>query len=460
MRTRDEFKGTDFGDERLSQRLEKLSEQLARAPDLSFPKATASDASLEATYRFLNNDKVTPKAILASHLKATLDRCAQVGPVFVAHDSSEFKFSTPREDLGRLSTDQTHGFLGHFALAVSGRGRAPLGVLGFEALRRERGTSRPRHGERRPAEERESRRWLHLVDRVEESIGGRFAAVHVMDREADAYQILAGLVTQRRRFVVRSQFDRAVVDESDGAHLSEVLERAPVALEREVHLSARVRRKGDAPSKAAKHPRRAARTARLLVSAASITLRRPDQATGSLPKTLTLHVVRVHETDTPPGVEPVEWRLLTTEAIDSPEDLAAVVDAYRARWLIEEYFKALKTGCAYEQRQLETTRALLNALAVFVPIAWQLLALRDLSRVGDSTPAASLLAPLKVKILRAHKDTRHMPCSTVREAMLAIARLGGHIKNNGDPGWIVLGRGYEDLLLLELGATLAIDNKM
>jgi hypothetical protein len=35
--------------------------------------------------------------------------------------------------------------------------------------------------------------------------------------------------------------------------------------------------------------------------------------------------------------------------------------------------------------------------------------------------------------------------------MLAIAGRGGHIKANGEPGWQVLGRGYHDLLLLELG---------
>jgi hypothetical protein len=46
-----------------------------------------------------------------------------------------------------------------------------------------------------------------------------------------------------------------------------------------------------------------------------------------------------------------------------------------------------------------------------------------------------------------------MDCSfpTVREAMMAIAGLGGHLKSNGDPGWLVLGRGMHDLLLLELG---------
>ena len=40
---------------------------------------------------------------------------------------------------------------------------------------------------------------------------------------------------------------------------------------------------------------------------------------------------------------------------------------------------------------------------------------------------------------------------TVRDAMLAVARLGGHIKNNGEPGWAVLGRGFQKLLAREEG---------
>jgi hypothetical protein len=55
---------------------------------------------------------------------------------------------------------------------------------------------------------------------------------------------------------------------------------------------------------------------------------------------------------------------------------AAVVDAYRARWVVEEFFKALKTGCQIEKRQMETYEALRIALALFLPIAVRLLALR------------------------------------------------------------------------------------
>ena len=42
-------------------------------------------------------------------------------------------------------------------------------------------------------------------------------------------------------------------------------------------------------------------------------------------------------------MEPVDWLLLTSEPIDTDEQILEVVDIYRARWLIEEYFSALKT---------------------------------------------------------------------------------------------------------------------
>jgi hypothetical protein len=40
---------------------------------------------------------------------------------------------------------------------------------------------------------------------------------------------------------------------------------------------------------------------------------------------------------------------------------------------------------------------------------------------------------------------------TTADALWAVAQLGGHIKRNGWPGWEVIGRGYEDLLMYEAG---------
>ncbi|WP_242355033.1 IS4 family transposase [Anaeromyxobacter sp. SG64] len=456
MDIRGEVDTADFGDKRLSKRLVRLAEQIAKAPDRSFPKAAGSDAALEATYRFLGNEAVTPEVVLVPHVRATVSRCASAGAVVVAHDSSEFRFSSEREGLGRIAGDTTHGFLGHFALAVAARDRAPLGMLGIETVFRERGGRTARHRERRPMEDKESRRWVDLVRRADAELGEGVSAVHVMDREADGYELFAALASENRRFVVRLQFDRATETALGRGRISDVLRGKRALLTRQVALSARSPQRRDPPSRAKKHPYRRERSATLSVTACSVTILRPSHLGARVPERLRLNVVRVREKNVGRGIDPVEWRLVTTEPVETAEDVAAIVDAYRARWVIEEFFRALKQGCAYEKRQLESKHALLNALAVFTPIAWQLLALRQLSRDDADLPADRVLSPLKLMLLQRHPDVKLREEPTIRDAMFAVAKLGGHIKNNGEPGWQVLGRGYEDLLLLERGAALAL----
>jgi hypothetical protein len=168
-----------------------------------------------------------------------------------------------------------------------------------------------------------------------------------------------------------------------------------------------------------------------------------------LPPSILVNVVRVWELSPPPGERPVEWVLFTNEPIDTPQQMQSVVDRYRARWTIEEYFKALKTGCAFESRQLEDFDALANALAVFAPIACTLLDLRSESRRNPNGPTD--LPRIQLEVLRATGRVQLSERPTHREVLLAVAAMGGHIKYNGDPGWLTLSRGYTDLLLLAAG---------
>ena len=96
-----EFEGADFGDKRLGRRLTKIASKLRESPAASIPTAMGTNMALEGTYRFLRHDDVSPEKILAPHLAATRDRVAKAGPVVVAHDTTQFCFSTPREGLGR-----------------------------------------------------------------------------------------------------------------------------------------------------------------------------------------------------------------------------------------------------------------------------------------------------------------------------------------------------------------------
>ena len=137
--------------------------------------------------------------------------------------------------------------------------------------------------------------------------------------------------------------------------------------------------------------------------------------------------------------------------VETAAQILYVVDVYRARWVIEEFFKALKTGCQYEKRQLESAHSLLNALAILAPVAWRLLLLRHLARHAPERPASDALTPTQLEVLHATAKRPLPTRPTIREAMLAVAGLGGHLPRNGDPGWLVLGRGMHDLLLLELG---------
>ncbi len=247
MNIRGEVETAEFGDKRLTARLVRIAEQLAKAPDQSFPKTARSDAALEATYRFFGNESVTPAAILQPHVAATAARCAQAGAVIVAHDSTELRFSSERDDVGRVSGDDTHGFIGHFALAVAAKDRAPVGILGMEPVFRERGT-RVSYRRGRTLEEKESKRWLTLVERVDSQLSNVPAAIHVMDREADAYELLAALCAGNRRFIIRLQIDRAADTTMGRGRISDVMKRRRTLLTRDVTLSARKPNRADPPT--------------------------------------------------------------------------------------------------------------------------------------------------------------------------------------------------------------------
>ena len=164
-----------------------------------------------------------------------------------------------------------------------------------------------------------------------------------------------------------------------------------------------------------------------------------------------LNVVRVSEPNPPAGEEPIEWVLFTSEPVETPDQVAAVVDMYRARWLIEECNKAIKTGCRYEERQFESLDALLTLLALTLPIACELLALRAACRRTPDAPASMVLTPTQLEIL-VHLGSRALPSTaTVHHALWAVAALGGHMKTNGEPGWLVLYRGMAKLLAYEEG---------
>ena len=61
------------------------------------------------------------------------------------------------------------------------------------------------------------------------------------------------------------------------------------------------------------------------------------------------NVVEVREVNPPESCEPVVWMLVTTLPIDTEENIREVIDTYKKRWLIELYFRVLKSGMGIEK---------------------------------------------------------------------------------------------------------------
>ena len=437
-----EMAGADFGDARLSRRVGLMVEKIAQAPELSLPRLF-DVAELEAAYRFFGNQAVTPEKILEPHVNGTVRRMRAAGDCLVVHDTSTFSFRPDgrRKGLGRLKT-AGQGFFGHVSLAMTDDGtRTPLGVLDISTIVRDD-----------ESDKSERLRWGEQVERVDQRCADVESVIHLMDREADDYALFCLLQRGGHRFVIRLMHDRLLVADEPGAprKLDEALARVTATTTREVPLSRRPAALRS-PKQIKAHPTRTGRLATLAFGATTITLQRPTTQLKTLPSSVTLNVVRVWEIDTPEGEEPVEWMLATSEPIDTEQDALRAVDRYRARWIIEEFFKALKTGCSYEERQLEDFEGLTNALALFAPIAWHLLLLRSTARAQPEAPALSVVSSTQLEVLRVLGRMKLSAAPTSREAMLAIAALGGHIKYNGEPGWLTLARGYHELLTLTRG---------
>lgn len=437
-----------MADRRHARRVEAVAKRAMAAPAASFPQMMRDDGELEGAYRFFSNPNVSPDSILGAHYAATGRRVrASESPTVVVHDTTDCHFGGegPREGVGRIA-NKGKGLMVHVALALAPDG-APHGLLDVATHTRMAPAVDRRLRKNKPHADRESTRWSKTVERAMSHVGpGCSQVVHVMDREADNYLLWEALLSGGRAFVIRLTQNRRLVD-PEYAYLSDAIDEIAALVTRDVHASRRSDFNRHVAAKL-KHPARPERIATLAIGSKTVRIAR-SRYNGRNAKAphLTLNVVRVWEPEPPEGQDPVEWLLLTSLPVQSPAQLEVVVDIYRLRWTIEEFFKALKTGCAFERRQLESRHALENALAILAPIACRLLLLRSIARRKDQTPATDVLSETEIDVLRVLSRRHRLPrVPSARDALLAVAGIGGFLKRNGEPGWLTIGRGFDELV--------------
>jgi Transposase DNA-binding/Transposase Tn5 dimerisation domain len=420
-----ELSGISLGDERLNKRSVVVIEALAGDPQASINGACDGWSDTLAAYRFLDNDAVTPEQILQPHREATLRRMREHPVVLIPQDTTELDYTRhPPRDARCLNIAERRGLFQHVQLAVT-PDRLCLGVVGVESFDRA-ADSLGRAEERRtlPIEQKESFRWLkgyRLACALAAACPGT-QVVSIADREADIYDIFVEAQRQpgvRAEYLIRAQEDRSTLERDPDA--------GPAAYHKvrdEVRQSKLLRtRTIELPQT----PTRAARTAVLEIRALTVAVKPPHARQARLPS-ITHNVVLAEEIGGPEDGTDVSWLLLTTLPIETTGDVLRILDDYVARWVVEIYFRTLKSGCLVEKIQLETNHRLKNCLAFYHIIAWRVLHLTYLNRASPKLPCTAVFQDAEWKSVWRVVRRTPLPKTppVLSEFMKLLTQLGGY----------------------------------
>ena len=402
--------------------------------------------------RFLYNEAVTV-AEMASTAAARTAGLVAGRDVLAIQDSSELAFGGEAARARGFGPVGRGGGIGglllHAVLAVDASTGALLGPVDVTVRNRTGGKVRPRS--ERPTADKESQRWLDGMFSAAQVLREAARITVVADRESDIYEEFA-----RRpagvHLLTRVAQDRRIKTATDeNASLFAFSDNLPEQARFVVTIPAA--------------PGRKPRSAELALRHACVQVRKPKNgAAPDLPMTVSLTLLDIRETTAPEQGEPIHWRLVTTHTIDNPGTARMVLDFYRRRWIIEDYFRTLKTaGFDIEAAEIEDPDAMarfVGAVAVTGVIVLQLVRARDggtdqmLQEAFDPADQG-LLESLSTKFEgKTQRQKNPHPKGTLAYAAWVIARLGAWDGYYGKPGPKVMRLGLQDFQLIKYGHQL------
>lgn len=428
----------ELGDKRRTHRAVRLGAQIANHPQDSLPGQTQSWGDLKAAYRLLHEEDITHAALSVPHWRQTREHAERAkGTVLFIQDGSHLDFTfRDIHGLGRIGNNAGQGLLIHSTLALlPGSSATTLGVAHQLVWVRDAIAYKPQESrvQRYRRQARESDHWfsaLEAIGRVPEHAHW----VSVGDRESDIFHYWRQARALGWECLLRLAQDRRII--LDNGALDYVKQWAAQLVPRaHESLSLRVR------------PERVARHAKLSMAWGHVHILPPRNDPGSRELApISAWVLRVWEVTPPVGEPPLEWLLLSTSPIDTAAQARERVAWYRHRWLIEQYHKALKTGCRMEQSQLHDGQALMRLLGFLSIVAVRLLQVQSLARSAPDLPASRTVDIQLLEFL-CHLRQINLVDMTVHRFWREVARLGGFLarRHDGEPGWQTLWKGWNYL---------------
>jgi hypothetical protein len=423
--------GVDLGDKRREQRLIKVVENLAAQPMASIPIASQGWAETKAAYRLMENPALDWRAVLDMHSEKTLKRIEQHQSkvVLCIQDTTELDFSSQPgiAGMGRLNYEARRGMYVHPTLMVTPEGLG-LGVTDAWMW------ARKLKGE---AEFKESVRWLEGYERVAEMAKQlpETRWVYIADREGDFRELMDKAAQQDydADYLIRAKHNR---NTAEGEKLWDSIVKEPPLGKVQFVLPATDKR-----------------PARRVTQ--SIYLKRTKLPAHHGKPAIEVTALFAREENPPTGHKPVNWKLLTNRTASSLVEAVELIEWYRRRWLIEIFFRILKSGCKVEALQLGSLERLERALVIFMIIAWRILHVVTLGRECPNLPCDVVFDSEEWQaawiIQKYEKPPTEVP--KLGEMMVLIAEFGGFLKRKGDgyPGPKAIWEGMEKVRHFAVG---------
>lgn len=380
--------------------------------------------------------------MLEGHLQATLQRAARSRGTYLlaVQDTTFYNYAGHKclEGIGVLQGD-IPGLVQHNTLLLDEQG-LPLGLVDQQYWTRQGGKDLPQ-------EVSESQKWHQGLQAVNQSLSGLDKrTVVIQDREADMWSLFKAPRAPQVDLLVRVHEPRHLEVVGQGyvgkladvsAHLTDwgLLSVTIRRNNRDVQLQLRLR-----AGQINVRPRRDLSISRHQVKGLSLVVAQEIACTDEAGKSL---------------FDPQQasvWYLLTSLPTDSVEAVQRVVRFYSFRWRVETFHYTLKSGALnVEKLQFDDIHTLMNALAFYSVVAWQLLALTLLARWDPQAPATTLLEAEEVALLGAVSGRK---VETVSDYALALGRLVGFARSKKQPlpGVKVMAQAIERFYYIQLGA--------
>jgi len=425
-----------LGDSRRNERAVAIGSAIAANPSQSLPQQMKGWNELRGAYRLCSEEDVSHAALSEVHWGNTYKQAAThaAGVILWIQDTSELNYNGHKSTrgLGKTSHSKVQGLMLHSALAVVPKpGNSEVLGLGWQHL-----WSRAEPPEGRPFGSNEGDKWATTLERIGQppQRGGQ-RWVSVADRESDVFSYLQRAQVLGWDCLSRLCQNRVILTPRGER---DWLKRFARTLSAQGEKTLVLRGRNGEPK----------RSVALQVAWSAVQIQPPQSGALRHSNPISCWCIRCWE-EAPEGLE---WLLLTT--LD-PEQFSPLLQLewYACRWLIEEYHKCLKTGCAIESRQLATAERLMTLAGFFTLVALRLLQLRTLSRDYPERPACEVVPEVMVRVVVARLGLFSTQL-TLGEFWRAVARMGGFIgrKSDGQPGWQSLWSGWLRLQDLCWGA--------